>query len=68
MSHYQLYKIALIMFFFLCFAMSLVVMELYNDENADDKDHKYVMIALVVIMLLYCTQWCLPCGYRTARG
>lgn len=28
LNHYQLYKIALIMLFFLCFAMSLVMLEL----------------------------------------
>ena len=66
MTHYQLYKVSIILFFILssCFAGQLMIITL--DYQTYDVPKKYLFF-LMFFMMIYCCQPFFRCGYRTAR-
>ena len=66
MTHYQLYKVSIILFFLTssCFAGQLMMIDL--DYQTYEVPKKYLFF-LICSLLVYCCQPFFKCGYRTAR-
>jgi hypothetical protein len=66
MTHDQLYRVGTILFslWSACFAISLMQIRL---EWLFRGTAMWFMLVLAIVMLFYCAQPCLSCGYRTAR-
>mmetsp|Transcript_13148 Transcript_13148/g.22246 ORF Transcript_13148/g.22246 Transcript_13148/m.22246 type:complete len:273 (-) Transcript_13148:259-1077(-) len=66
MSHFQLYRVSLILLFLLFLFYTLHLMQI-KMENVFRFKTPWFMLALTLIILLYCFQPFLRCGYRSAR-
>jgi len=66
MTHWQLYKIGLVLFFVLNFCVCLHLMQVKID-NVFNPSPPWFMLVLVIVLLVYCLQPFFRCGYRTAR-
>lgn len=65
MAMYQLIKVGLILFFFqmMCLTLTLVQIEYFDDIYSP----LWAMFILFAIIIVYCCQPVIKCGYRTAR-
>ena len=66
MTHWQLYKVGIILFFVLSLCQCMHIMQIKIDTLFDPTP-PWFMLVLVIILLIYCFQPFLSCGYRTAR-
>lgn len=65
MTPYSLWRVALILYFIgmMCYTLTLIQVKYFLDTESPF----YFMFILFVVLILYCCQPILKCGYRTAR-
>ena len=67
MTSWQLYKVSCILYFIFISCFTLNMLEIKMDYVFGNQSFPLFVVVLIIVLVIYCVQPFMRCGYRTAR-